>query len=155
ILGLFTLGLLACLLHFWIPLTPAAHILTLAVGCGVAVIFRRHLQFSRGVWAAAAVVFLYALSHHQSDVDFDAGLYYLQTMRWVGEHPIVAGLGNLHGRLAFNSMIFLIAGVADRGGIGWIANALVVMFALLSIFLRLRGVVMESPASGMYFWVLV
>ena len=56
ILGLFTFGLLGCLLHFWIPLTPAVHILILALGCCVAVIFRRHLQFSSGVWAAAAVV---------------------------------------------------------------------------------------------------
>lgn len=37
----------------------------------------------------------------------DAGLYHLGSIRWAAEHPLVGGLANLHGRLAFNSSIFL------------------------------------------------
>ncbi len=38
---------------------------------------------------------------------FDTGLYHAQAIRWIEEYPLVPGLGNLHGRLAFNSAWFL------------------------------------------------
>jgi hypothetical protein len=38
--------------------------------------------------------------------NFDTGLYHLQTIRWLNEYAIVPGLGNLHGRLAFNQSYF-------------------------------------------------
>ncbi|MEW6658416.1 MAG: hypothetical protein AB1424_07125 [Thermodesulfobacteriota bacterium] len=38
---------------------------------------------------------------------FDTGLYHAQAIRWIEEYPVIPGLGNLHGRLAFNSMWFL------------------------------------------------
>ncbi len=37
---------------------------------------------------------------------FDTGLYHAQAIRWIEEYPVVPGLGNLHGRLAFNSAWF-------------------------------------------------
>jgi len=38
---------------------------------------------------------------------YDAGLYHLQSIKWTSTHQIIPGLGNLHGRLAFNSSYFL------------------------------------------------
>ena len=155
ILGLLSFGFLGCLLHFVIPLTPAVHLAILAGGACVAVVSRNGIRNPTVVWAAAAIIFIYVLSHHQSSLSYDGGLYYFQTMRWITEHQIVPGLGNLHGRLAFNSMIFLIAGVADRSGIGWISNLLVVLFVLISLFIRLRNVTTEGCRSGIEFWVIV
>lgn len=43
-----------------------------------------------------------ALQAMKSPVDFDDGLYHLASIRWLNEYAIVPGLGNLHGRLAFN-----------------------------------------------------
>ncbi len=37
---------------------------------------------------------------------FDTGLYHAQAIRWIEEYPVIPGLGNLHGRLAFNSAWF-------------------------------------------------
>ncbi len=37
---------------------------------------------------------------------YDSGLYYFNSIRWLNEYPIVKGLGNLHGRLAFNQSFF-------------------------------------------------
>lgn len=34
---------------------------------------------------------------------WDDGLYYIQNIKWIEEYPAVPGLGNLHGRFAFNS----------------------------------------------------
>lgn len=39
---------------------------------------------------------------HQG-IPYDDGLYHLQTIRWLRSYPLPPGLGNLHGRLAFNS----------------------------------------------------
>lgn len=33
----------------------------------------------------------------------DTNIYHAQTIRWIETYPVVPGLGNLHGRLAFNS----------------------------------------------------
>jgi hypothetical protein len=38
---------------------------------------------------------------------YDSGLYHFNTIRWITSYPIVPGLGNLHGRLAFNQSYFL------------------------------------------------
>jgi hypothetical protein len=38
--------------------------------------------------------------------NFDSGLYHLNAIRWISTYPIVLGLGNLHGRLAFNQSFF-------------------------------------------------
>ena len=37
---------------------------------------------------------------------YDSGLYHFSTIRWLNEYSIVPGLGNLHGRLAFNQSYF-------------------------------------------------
>jgi hypothetical protein len=46
---------------------------------------------------------------------YDAGLYHLSSIRWISSYPIVPGLGNLHGRLAFNSSYFLFQALLDVG----------------------------------------
>ncbi len=40
---------------------------------------------------------------------YDSGLYYFNALRWINSFPITPGLGNLHGRLAFNQSFFLYA----------------------------------------------
>ena len=38
--------------------------------------------------------------------NYDSGLYHFSSIRWINEYAIVPGLGNLHGRLAFNQSFF-------------------------------------------------
>lgn len=38
---------------------------------------------------------------------YDTGLYHMQNIKWIEQYPVVPGLGNLHGRFAFNSHFFL------------------------------------------------
>lgn len=42
-------------------------------------------------------------------VNYDSGLYHFNTIRWINSFPIIPGLGNLHGRLAFNQSFFTYA----------------------------------------------
>ena len=44
---------------------------------------------------------------------YDLGLYHISSMRWISSYPIIPGLGNLHGRLAFNSSYFLFHSLID------------------------------------------
>ncbi|MDA0576673.1 MAG: hypothetical protein O3B24_01080 [Verrucomicrobia bacterium] len=46
---------------------------------------------------------------------YDSGLYHLNGVRWASEYAIVPGLGNLHGRLAFNNSSFLYAAMLNLG----------------------------------------
>lgn len=46
---------------------------------------------------------------------YDSGLYHLNFVRWAASYPIVPGLGNLHGRLAFNSSYFLYVAMLEIG----------------------------------------
>jgi hypothetical protein len=60
---------------------------------------------------AIAVLFaigliMVCLKSLQAPNNFDSALYHFQTMRWLNEYAIVPGLGNLHGRLAFNQSYF-------------------------------------------------
>ncbi|MEP6894597.1 MAG: hypothetical protein ABI986_03225 [Chloroflexota bacterium] len=49
---------------------------------------------------------LIAIVSMQVPKAYDSGLYHFNSIRWLNEYPIVLGLGNLHGRLAFNQSFF-------------------------------------------------
>lgn len=44
---------------------------------------------------------------------YDAELYYAQIIKWINNYPVVPGLGNLHGRLAYNSSFHIAAAFFD------------------------------------------
>jgi hypothetical protein len=52
-------------------------------------------------------------------------------------------------------MIFLIAAVADRSGIGWISNFLIVLFVLISFVIRLQNATIPRQRLGVEFWFIV
>ncbi|NVO30672.1 LIC_10190 family membrane protein [Hymenobacter lapidiphilus] len=54
-----------------------------------------------------ALLLLHAV---QRPILADTGLYHAQTVQWLQTYPVVPGLGNLHGRLAFNSHLHLLTG---------------------------------------------
>ena len=72
--------------------------------------------------------------------NYDTGLYHLQAVRWNEQFAIVPGLGNLHGRLAFNNSSFLYAALFEVGV--WdgrshhLANGLLAVAVLLQLIAR-------------------
>src|SRR5450432_939146 len=46
---------------------------------------------------------------------FDTGLYGATAVRWILSYPIIPGLANLHGRLGFNSSVFLCIAALGQG----------------------------------------
>jgi len=84
---------------------------------------------------------------------YDAGLYYLPTIRWITSFPAIPGLANLHARLAFNQTYFLYVALLDAwtGRGSHLANSTLILFSLLQFwisFLRvLRPVDRRRPVD--------
>lgn len=112
---------------------------------GTAGLFRNWRAFCKPLRAlksrsAILLVLIFAtwLSNRATDAPrpYDYGLYYEQTVRWINSYPIVPGLGNLHGRLAFNNSHFLYVAMLEGGP--WrersthIANGLLLLVLFIS-----------------------
>jgi hypothetical protein len=79
----------------------------------------------------------------------DTGLYHLSSVRWAQAFAVVPGLGNLHGRLAFNQSFFLYGALVDSGpwrgngqhvagGLLWVVYAAQGGMSLLALFTATR-----------------
>lgn len=62
-----------------------------------------------------AIVFFIALRCVGSCDYYDTGLYGIPAVRWAQAYPVVPGLVNLHGRLGFNSSVFLSVAALSQG----------------------------------------
>ena len=78
---------------------------------------------------------------------YDTGMYDVPSVMWIVNFPVVPGLGNLHGRLAFNQSSHLLAALVEPGTtLRWshhVINGLFLSVLLariiLSIFEYVRG----------------
>ncbi|GAB3275789.1 membrane protein [Larkinella harenae] len=59
-------------------------------------------------WLIVTVVVVYSTLE---PANVDSGLYHLPSIRWYERFRVIPGLGNLHGRLAFNSSFFVTSAV--------------------------------------------
>ena len=68
----------------------------------------------------------------------DSGIYHFSSIRWANQMPLVPGLGNLHGRLAFNQSYFLFVAFLNNfpmAGFGHnLANSLLLSAGMLTVF---------------------
>lgn len=130
--------------HLALPVNRVALILTLIIGATGLLLEARPLAglAREGVRRAPVLVILliptllWMANRSTGPAQFyDLGLYYLQAVQWNSNYPIVPGLGNLHGRLAFNSAYFLYGALVDQvpfaAGAVHTANGLL-LFALLA-----------------------
>jgi hypothetical protein len=80
------------------------------------------------MYAVGGVVLVsWGLLAMQPPTMFDSGLYHFGSIRWLNEHAIVPGLGNLHWRLALNQSYFgflALLNIAPYWGHGYAAGGL-------------------------------
>lgn len=65
-------------------------------------------------WEIAFLIFLFSfilMAVVQKITLGDTESYHAQSIQWVRKYAVVPGLGNIHGRLAFNSMFLVISGL--------------------------------------------
>ena len=73
---------------------------------------------------------------------YDSGLYYFNIVRWTNSFPIVPGLGNLHGRLAFNQSFFTYVAALNLHPLFGHGRSIANSFLLLLAFLTLLEVML-------------
>ena len=127
--GLAALAWVAAVLSFVLPVAlPMQLGLSVVAGALLLLSRARLLALLRGYgreWRAAgggavllaAAVFLLIVAHAaQPPVFPDSALYHAQFMQWLHAYPLVPGLGNLEGQLAFNSHAHLLAAFFSPAG---------------------------------------
>lgn len=81
------------------------------------------------------LILLYAYGTSRGIIHYDTGLYHAQSIRWLEEYGVVAGLGNLHCRLAYNSASFALSALYSMAFLGGQSYHCVAgFFALLLAF---------------------
>ncbi|MBI9051230.1 MAG: hypothetical protein JEZ00_17535 [Anaerolineaceae bacterium] len=98
-------------------------------------------------------VFSILLNFSDSIYVYDLGLYHLQNIKWIETYPIVHGLGNLHGRFAFNSNWFLLAALFGYKSIlgqrVFVINALLILI-FVSTFLNYIAMISKNHQSSKF-----
>jgi hypothetical protein len=120
LLGVALVGTLASILSLFIPVSLTANlVVVLVVAPGIGLTwqgFRSWLErvgasarrANPAVWAGALLLAVAVLRYGSvTPTNFDTGFYHAQAIRWIESYRAVPGLGNLFGRLAFDSGWFL------------------------------------------------
>src|SRR5467141_3219702 len=114
-------------LEIWslvLPVTPSIALFLFGVGILGLVLIRSKLRASLlAAWQNSrwllllglALAFLLALRSCGPFEYYDTGLYGAPSVRWIQTYPVVPGLANLHGRLGFNSSVFLCIAALGQG----------------------------------------
>lgn len=129
-LGWATALLVFALLHLWLPLTATVCLPVFAAGLVRALVqawrqgWRTLLPRPSPLFLLVAALYLLvvvvtaARAMIPSD-NYDSGLYHYGVLTWLESYPIVPGLGNLHGRLAFNQASLIYIASVDLAP-GWL-----------------------------------
>jgi hypothetical protein len=146
--------------HLWFRIDERAQMLIAATGLGGLIWSRSELlTFAGGalrrrkalIAILLGVVVWLANRSIGPIQDYDTGLYHLSSVAWAREYPIIPGLGNLNGRLAFNSSFFLYAALLDVGWLvhtsQYIANELLVCVLLIQVLYSFWRLIFKSNSA--------
>ncbi len=136
-------------IHLFLPIDWAVTAVVVVIGLiGLNFRIRWVLSVKRCplMYAVGGVVLVsWCLLAMQPPTMFDSGLYHFGSIRWLNEHAIVPGLGNLHWRLALNQSYFgflALLNIAPYWGHGYAAGGL---FLLVLTALTLIEVAFKQP----------
>jgi len=125
-IGFSSVLLMANLWHWFIPINWLMSIIICVSGLGFVIFLgstqlksstscfvKKITEFPLLSLTGVLLVLLFATKVFEPNTHGDAGLYHLPTISWLNQYPTVAGLGNLHFRLAFNQSYFSFAALLN------------------------------------------
>lgn len=68
--------------------------------------------------AAIGLVLIWAYCTSRGYMHYDSDLYHAQSIRWIEEYGVAAGLGNIHVRFAYNSSFFALSALYSMKFLG-------------------------------------
>lgn len=93
--------------------------------------YKKQLLSGKG-FLCACLILLWAYFTSRGIIHYDTDLYHAQSIRWIEEYGVVAGLGNLHVRFAYNSSMFALSALYSmKFLLGQSLHAISGFFALL------------------------
>ena len=147
LLGLISILYVSLIANFVMPLGSAWSIIVLLIGIMATVANLKILRRSFGTQPKLALLLAFVIivsfslfaTKVRGVLQFDFGLYQLQTILWINQEPAALGLANLHDRFGFNSTWLLIAAnfwndVFGLSGIQ-MAPAMLSFFVLMALML--------------------
>lgn len=155
--------------HFFLPINAGAALAVIGVGLAGHAFARRLPPLWARRWGPrkiafalvfAALAWLMANHSLMLPINFDTGLYHLPSIHWFRSYPVIPGLGNLHGRLAFNQSYFLYAALLDvgpwRGDAFHIVSGIFPIVLIAQLTLRLLSPLRPGEdATRRLFWLLL
>lgn len=161
ILGVALLCFAAQILNFFIPISPLVALLFLAIGVGLfAMNFRALFPNRASKIAALFALFAVLPLAFFSDSVGDSVNYHVQIVTWIQEQPIIFGLGNIHGRLAFNGLIYYFYALSDAGLVfpplrSFVGNEVVYFGLFFAAFLVALNRDFSKPSALFVFFSLL
>ncbi len=170
-LGITFITLLLNYLHFFFKISEFLHTILFSGLCLYAICDRKLLirdllqtikkeKYAHFVFIFTSLLFLYVGKYAiESSKNFDDGLYYVQAIKWIKSYPVIIGLGNLHGRFAFNSTWFLTGAFADvfyfENKSFHVLNSFVFLMTLVSSYISLLNFLKGNKKVSILFNALL
>lgn len=119
LVGLGIIAFLVQILHFWLPIGLAVHIFIFSI-CLISIyffsqsIYQSVLDYFQnhriGEYLSIIIYSLYILAQSVIFVDYptDEAYYYLPSIQWLIQYPVVLGLGNIAITYAYNATWFVL-----------------------------------------------
>ncbi len=113
------------------------------------------------LWAIFVAALLFGLTKSTDiPLNYDTGLYHAQALRWIEAYGTVPGLGNLHARLAYNSVWFPLVSLTGLSFLPFssfhIAGSLLLLLTLLLLLDRFNALLQgEMQLSSLMSLVLI
>jgi hypothetical protein len=166
-LGFFITSTLAAFSSFFVPLnTPSLVVFILAGSLGFPVLFNRLKHFAaqnasivNTVFVFTSVLFFFFIAYRYAysvwpALSYDTELYHAHKVRWLNEFALVPGLGNLHSRLATNTLWFYFAAIFDNNILDGRSGYLVTVLAWTGCFLYFFYELCATRRNGVRFYAL-
>lgn len=146
LLGVGTLSFLTQILHLFIAIDSSISIIFLLLGILFFILkIRDFNMLDYKVWLSGAIAFFAVgiLSFYHDSMG-DSVNYHIQIVTYIQNEPLVFGLGNIHGRLGFNGIIYNFYALSDVSQIiphlrSFIGNEIVIfgfIFSLMFILMQ-------------------
>lgn len=115
LLGAMIFTFIASLLHLFIPINSIISIVFLALGiiAFIAKINDFQLLDFKVLLSGSLAFFIVAILSFFHDSMGDSVNYHIQIVTWIQQSPLIFGLGNIHGRLGFNGIIYNFYALSD------------------------------------------
>lgn len=147
--GFLIISLLAGYFSLFIPVGNAL-LLILAIASVISILMNHEIilqtikssiaafRINRNEAVVMIIIVVFVLATISNIITWgDTGLYHTQAIQWIRKYPVVPGLGNIHGRLAFNSMFFVISAlftIEFRDSVIYPLNSLCFIILVLQLF---------------------